>query len=494
MPGKCSFSDIWLVKDKYQLWLTKDTDPRRAKCKLCCKTFDISNMGEAALASHMKGKKHEAAAAVASSAIPIREFMNADATKTSSDATAVSTAKKQTSLDVSTKNEVLKAEILWALKIMNSHYSFKSSEDTSRLFVAMFPDSQIAARFSCGERKCAYVCTFGLAPYFKRLLLAEVSQQTAYVVLFDESLNHHLQSKQMDLHARLWDGAEVKTKYIGSEFLGHSTAVDIVEKMSKALSETGVNNLIQLSMDGPHVNWKAFELTQKEMQKQVDKSLLNIGSCGLHILHNAFRDGCKATGWDIEHTLSSLYWLFHDCPARHEDFVTATGCSIAMLKFCRHRWLENVSVSDRALKLWPYVTTFVEMVCKGDLPDPKVKSFEAVKNSSKDPLFIPKVMIFNSIAREIAPFLTLYQTDKPMLPFLSEDMFQLMKGKESHSMCVCSVSVSPSVYLQICSYRPNILFDLCLWYCLKISEVSKHKSSIIGDYGHLWIYFLDSNG
>ncbi|KAJ4946065.1 hypothetical protein JOQ06_023740 [Pogonophryne albipinna] len=241
-------------------------------------------------------------------------------------------------------------------------------------------------------------------------------------------MNHHLQSKQMDVHVRLWDGAEVKTKYIGSEFLGHSTAIDIMEKMSKELSETGVNNLIQLSMDGPHVNWKVFELLQKEMQKQADKSLLNIGSCGLHVLHNAFRDGCKATGWDIEHILSSLYWLFHDCPARREDFVTATGCNTVMLKFCRVRWIENVTVSDRALKFWPYVTTYVELVNKGDLPDPKVKSFEAVKKSSKDPLFIPKVMIFNSIAREIKPFLTLYQTDKPMLPFFSEDLFQLMKG------------------------------------------------------------------
>ncbi|KAL7381999.1 hypothetical protein ABVT39_014738 [Epinephelus coioides] len=43
----------------------------------------------------------------------------------------------------------------------------------------------------------------------------------------------------MDLHVRLWDGAEVKTKYVGSEFLGHFTAVDIVKKISNALSETG---------------------------------------------------------------------------------------------------------------------------------------------------------------------------------------------------------------------------------------------------------------
>lgn len=119
-----------------------------------------------------------------------------------------------------------------------------------------------------------------------------------------------------------------------------------------------------------------------------------------------------------------------------------------MLKFCRVRWIENVTVSDRALKFWPYVTTYVELVNKGDLPDPKVKSFEAVKKSSKDPLFIPKVMIFNSIAREIKPFLTLYQTDKPMLPFFSEDLFQLMKGKVvSFNMCLLSVTVcfSPSM-------------------------------------------------
>lgn len=287
MPGKCRFNNVWLLKDNYQLWLSKDTDPRRAKCKLCSKIIDISNMGEAALASHMKGTKHQTTAAAVASSAMVSTFMNVDAANTPSNSTSVSTATKQTTLNVPSKHEVIKAEILWALKIMDSHYSYKSSEDTSRLFAAMFPDSEIAAQFACGESKCSYVCTYGLAPYFKRLILTDVSKQTAYVVLFDETMNHHLQSKQMDVHVRLWDGAEVKTKYIGSEFLGHSTAIDIMEKMSKELSETGVNNLIQLSMDGPHVNWKVFELLQKEMQKQADKSLLNIVhavcmSCTMH--------------------------------------------------------------------------------------------------------------------------------------------------------------------------------------------------------------------
>lgn len=77
-------------------------------------------------------------------------------------------------------------------------------------------------------------------------------------MLFDESLNHYLQAKQLDMHVRLWDGSEVKTKYIGSEFLGHSSAQDIVEKINNLLSEIRIKNLVQISMDGPNVNWKVF--------------------------------------------------------------------------------------------------------------------------------------------------------------------------------------------------------------------------------------------
>ena len=131
------------------------------------------------------------------------------------------------------------------VKVANSHYSLKSSEDAGPLFKRMFPDSRIAKEFTCGETKCAYVLVHGLAPYFKRLTLTNVSKQRAYVMLFDESLNKFLQSKQMDLHVRMWSGAEVRTTYIGSEFLGHSAAVDIVAKMSDALSELGLKNLIQ---------------------------------------------------------------------------------------------------------------------------------------------------------------------------------------------------------------------------------------------------------
>ena len=66
-----------------------------------------------------------------------------------------------------TKDNVLKAETLWTLKLITSHYSFNSSKDTSQLFSAMFPDSQIAWQFACREQKAGYCCLFGLAEHFK---------------------------------------------------------------------------------------------------------------------------------------------------------------------------------------------------------------------------------------------------------------------------------------------------------------------------------------
>ena len=83
----------------------------------------------------------------------------------------------------------------------------------------MFPDSQIASKFTCGERKTAYLCVFGIAPYFIDLMKSEINGP--YVVLFDESLNKKHQKKQMDIHVRYWTSENrVATRYFGSQFLG----------------------------------------------------------------------------------------------------------------------------------------------------------------------------------------------------------------------------------------------------------------------------------
>ena len=65
-------------------------------------------------------------------------------------------------------------------------------------------------------------------------------------------------------------------------------------------------------------------------------------------------------------------------------------------------------------------------VQKGKLGNPQNKSCSVVAESSQDALFEVKVNIFLSIANDVAHFLKRYQTDMPMLPFLTPDLFDLV--------------------------------------------------------------------
>ena len=91
-------------------------------------------------------------------------------------------------------------------------------------------------------------------------------------------------------------------------------------------------------MDGPAVNWSFYEKFVSKIETNTsDKRLIDIGSCGLHILHNAFQRGFDSTGWDIKSFLSSLYISFHDTPARRDDYMEIIKSNIFPLKFCATR-------------------------------------------------------------------------------------------------------------------------------------------------------------
>ena len=128
----------------------------------------------------------------------------------------------------------------------------------------MFPDSKIAQQWSCGATKHSYLITFGIAPYFKELLLAELTEAPCFVLSFDESFNPELQQEQMDFVVRYFAQGRVKTRYLTSAFLGHTRAEDLKAKFEEAVSDLNVKKLAQVSMDGPHVNWKFLDMLEQD--------------------------------------------------------------------------------------------------------------------------------------------------------------------------------------------------------------------------------------
>lgn len=381
---------------------------------------------------------HHAGAASSSSSLkesqtedtPAPEPPSTSATTASSrkkeDAPSTSTASSSHS-SVAVRQDTLKAEILWCFKVVEDHQSFHSCQGNNELFRRMFPDSSIAKDFKLSESKCKYMTVFGLGPFVQGILKDYIKKSCShYVILFDESLNKPLQSKQMDFLIRLWQNNEVNTRYLSSVFIGHGTALHLKHELMEVLQTVGLKKLAQISMDGPNVNWRMYEDFTKEYKTDLKQDVLNLGSCGLHIVNGAFLTGAKAAAWDVESFLSSLYFLFNDAPARREDFQTVTGAADMPLKFCKTRWLENVPVAERALALWDNILKYVKAVEEKKIPNPKNKSFETVQKCSKVLLFPARLCFFISVAKVVNPYLTLYQTDAPMLPFLSTDLTKML--------------------------------------------------------------------
>ena len=148
-------------------------DQFKASCKFCQKSFSISGSGEAQVKSHAKSKSHN------------------DNTPSANQSTFVTENGKSqlsvpTKIMFSSEEQVLRAEVLQALQVVNSNYSFASSENDNERFKIMFPDSKIAQSYRQGKTKVRYNIQYGIAPHVKQMLIYDVNN-TPFTFKFDES-------------------------------------------------------------------------------------------------------------------------------------------------------------------------------------------------------------------------------------------------------------------------------------------------------------------
>ena len=57
-------------------------------------------------------------------------------------------------------------------------------------------------------------------------------------------------------------------RYLGSEFLGHATAADLLTHFKNGIRQLDPKRLLQVSMDAPSVNWKFYTDLARERKTQ----------------------------------------------------------------------------------------------------------------------------------------------------------------------------------------------------------------------------------
>lgn len=83
------------------------------------------------------------------------------------------TGKKQSSGTLpctSLKDETTKVELIWAMKVVGSHYSYASCDNIKEILDAMFP-GKILNNFTMSLSKVSYLISEATGPYVRKLWL-----------------------------------------------------------------------------------------------------------------------------------------------------------------------------------------------------------------------------------------------------------------------------------------------------------------------------------
>ena len=376
---KCNFRSSWInEKDPSGYlrteWLKKH-DGENAFCTACQCTIKFSTLGGQAITHHAKSEKHIRQCRVVLSRSQLhleRGRPIAVSTEspplTSANDIAPTNPPARVLAPVqlySVRQNSVRAEIFWCLKCVASDYPAASCDDLKDLFGVMFEGSPQLQDFSLGRTKFTYLLTYGLAPYFRDELKNDLCG-SYYSLYFDETTNDG-GSKELRTGVRYWSQRDqrVVSAYLKTFFIGKATGETIAESIVSALDDYSLplNKLLMLGRDGPTVNVKVQRLINERVKEVRDKPLLDIGSCNIHIGHNAFCKGLEKFGETMSEFVISVYVFFFDgWPSRWEDFENVQHkLGIKKHRFIKHvasRWLTLGPAVDRILEHWPALEKF----------------------------------------------------------------------------------------------------------------------------------------
>ena len=92
---------------------------------------------------------------------------------------------RKTVVSYSLEEEVIRAELRWVLKMVESDYSFNSAENMVKLLCLMDKHSKIFPKMTLGRQKCGYYVTHALYSFYPEKLIKRFQEAAAYTLGVD---------------------------------------------------------------------------------------------------------------------------------------------------------------------------------------------------------------------------------------------------------------------------------------------------------------------
>ena len=203
--------------------------------------------------------------------------------------------------------------------------------------------------------------------------------------------------------------------------MGHATDRQLAEEIISSVQDNGIalGQLQMLESDGPNVNKTVWNIVNDVLVNR-NFGLTDIGTCNLHICHNAFAKGLEMFGSSISEFVIDLHLWFKMSAARREDYeLVQEEMGLAKHKFLKH-------VECRWLSLHPALLIILEQmnVLKRYfltvLPEKQSSStsnarYIRIRRQLELKDLVAQIHFLVSVADIFNPFLKCFQTEEPLV-------------------------------------------------------------------------------
>lgn len=328
-----------------------------------------------------------------------------------------------------------RAILYWCMEIVAQRQSLESCYGKNELFRVMFP-SETSKNFSLSPKKASYIITEALSPYFKNIMLDDLKHpDILYSLIFDETSNVK-SVKELQIKLRFWSTSENKIlcRHLHTFFIGSATGEILYQRLEEALNSNNLplKKVMTICRDGPNVNKTLFALFQESLKKLNLKPLIDLGSCNIHIVHNAFLKGCEKLGLDVSDFIIQVYYYFHHHDVRCENFSKIqVDKQIAQHVFIVHicsRWLTLGPAAERAEEQLPVLLEyFLKYVPRNDPETIKKKNYCAIREYLNNNSLKTYLQFIQYIAKIFTvEFTLLMQKEEPLIHILYSQLKKLI--------------------------------------------------------------------
>ena len=338
-------------------------------------------------------------------------------------------SNKQTTLS----QKVIKAEVITTNFLVQHNLPIATADHLGPLFKEIFPDSKIAASYSCGRTKTSCILNEALAPQCHKYII-EHCQTHPYSVGTDGS-NDTGVAKMNPVSIRLFDinRSKTVTNHFFDMCLTKGEDGAKAYKIFEAIEETFTRdsmlwtNCVSLSIDNTNTMIGANNSVASRFLEMNPE--LFVAGCPCHLAHiaashanDAFSDILGINVEDI--CIDCFYWFSKSSKRKGkllEYFELCNQDYQAVLKHLSIRWLSLQRCIDRILKKYPSLKSYF---LSEESPDQR---FQRLCDRFGNPLLEPALLFQSAAISLFTHFNLLLQRDEPTVHVVQPAMESLAR-------------------------------------------------------------------